>query len=71
MVTRRRDAGMRPGAWVASSVKPAMKVDFDLDLNPGDDSNAGFVYVERDAADTEVAVLNGLRCETEDGAATH
>ena len=67
MVTRRRDAGNAPSAWVAGSVKPALEVDFDLDLNAGDDPNAGFAYVERDVADTEAAVFNGLPCDVGHG----
>lgn len=60
--------GNPPGAWVTDFAKPPLGVDFDLDLNPSDDPNAGFVYVERDTVDTEAAVFDVLSREVVDGA---
>lgn len=70
MVTLLRVANNAPGAWVADAVEPAWAVDFDLDLNPADDPNAGFVYVQRDVVDTEAAVFDVLPRDVKDRAAT-
>ena len=55
---------------MADAVEPAWAVDFDLDLNPADDPNAGFVYVQRDVVHTEAAVFDVLPRDVKDRAAT-
>ena len=70
MATRRRDADTAPGAWVVGTAESTLQVDFDLDLNPGDDPNAGFVYVQPEAGDTEAAVFDAAPCNGPDPATT-
>ena len=62
MAIRRGHKGNGPTAGVAGSAAPAIEVDvdFDLDLNPLDDPNAGFVYVE---TDTEPGVFDTRPCD--------
>ena len=60
MTIRRRHTGKGPTPWVASSLVPALEIDLDLDLNPLDDPNAGFVYVE---PDTEPGVFDARVCD--------